>query len=802
MSDAKPNYGLTSRHPNSWAVASVILLPTLYFFLIFHPALIGKKIYGNRTNQEKLATDLDRYSANLSPTAPLFAQYPEMLHPDYHLLYEPSNQEIQKAYRNGRLPLYNPHRLLGTALWGSPVADPANPLSLLLLWFSTDTVHLIKLYLYTLIAFAGVYWCGISILDAQHVPALTGATIYILNPFMYYMYHWAGLCRVMALVPAIFCVVHLFLMRPRFLYLALLEVLVAWVLVINQLQALLYFILFLLLWMVLALTLRVYKLRAIKRRFCLLLLTGAGGCALSWGYTRYLFERGLALARQTHSQADLGKHLVSVRPLVSMWLDAGVLKQGRWEASLLYFPVTVMGVLVAAAILKGHWTNRCRVALAVAFGVVSFHCFVRPLHDPLYWIHLPLYTLNFEQWRVVYLFYFCIALTVAVAMTTLLERGAAKLPVDRPRRILGASLFWGAAAACASLGVLLVLHGRRGFLLIAAFFGFLILGLGFRRHFSSGHAILLSLSIASACLYLPMTRVPFYDRAEQTDAAVTSASPTLDPRVIRLLDLSKMSSFSWELLWYNDASFAMSRRDGLTGYDTALQRNEARLFSVFYSPSLQDTRQSNPYLKYGVRSSIVWPDAQGILDDRNQLSAVNEARLRVLGVGDILWKNRIPGIRQARWDARFLAWDQELTASSAISLLPETEPQEVAALFSNRASENAARRIVRGLQSASVRVDDSSGNYQATLPAQSGLVIIAFNIGKFYRAYLDGIAIPFLDGTDLPVLLVRKSNSHPAVLELRPETGPVWRTAVAGIAVGLFLLLSIWKLGRFDGGHE
>ena len=89
-----------------------------------------------------------------------------MLHPDYHLLYEPANIEIQKALRNGRIPLYNPHRILATPMWGSPVADPANPLSLLLLFFSTDATHLIKLYIYMLIAFAGVYFCATSILGS------------------------------------------------------------------------------------------------------------------------------------------------------------------------------------------------------------------------------------------------------------------------------------------------------------------------------------------------------------------------------------------------------------------------------------------------------------------------------------------------------------------------------------------------------------------------------------------------------------------------------------------------------------
>ncbi len=142
----------------AYARIPLVLLPTLYFVLIFWPAIGGGKTYGNRPNQQKLGIELNSYYSNLPPQAPLFARVPELLHPDYELLYQPSAREIQKAFRNGRLPLYNPHRLLGTLLWGSPVADVANPLSLLLLFCSTEHVHLIKIYVYTVLAFLGVYF--------------------------------------------------------------------------------------------------------------------------------------------------------------------------------------------------------------------------------------------------------------------------------------------------------------------------------------------------------------------------------------------------------------------------------------------------------------------------------------------------------------------------------------------------------------------------------------------------------------------------------------------------------------------
>ena len=190
------------------------LLPSVLFVIIFRNALFAGKTYGNRLNQQQLAIELGSYYSHLAPDAPLFTRKPEILHPDYHLLYEPAALEVQKAFQNGRLPLYNPHRLLGTPLWGSPVVDAANPLSLLLICFSPDRVHLIKIFIYTIVSFTGVYFCAISIFDATPVPAAIGASLYLLNPFMYYMYHWAELYGVVALVPALFCVIHVCLTCP------------------------------------------------------------------------------------------------------------------------------------------------------------------------------------------------------------------------------------------------------------------------------------------------------------------------------------------------------------------------------------------------------------------------------------------------------------------------------------------------------------------------------------------------------------------------------------------------------------
>lgn len=786
-----------------WVNVSMVLLPSLYFFLIFRPALIGGKMYGNLPDQEKLALDPGNYDSGITTDTPLFTREPEMIHPDYHLLYEPAAKEIQNAFREGRLPLYNPHRLLGTALWGSPVADPANPLSLLLLFFSTGAVHLIKLYIYSLLAFAGVYWCATSILGARPVPALVGASLYLLNPFMYYMYHWAQIYGVMALAPVILYVLHRYLIRPRFFDLVWIEALVAWVLLINQLQALLYFVLFLFLWMLLAFPLRVYDWRTAWRRLSLVLIGAAGGCALSWGQTRYLLERGLDLARSAHSPADLAMQwprLLDLSRLPHMWQFAAAII-GHYDAAVVYFPVTVIGLLIASAAVRGSWTNRCRVMLIAALAIVGFHCFVRPLHAPLYWIHLPLYSLSWEQWRVVYIFYLCLGLAVAVAMTLLLEESPSRASsslwtnVSRWLKIVCGTVCLAAAMDYGSMTIFPVLAtGVRGSQLAAACAGFAVLGVGLLRRFSQGHAIALGTAIVAGALSLPMTRIPFYDPPAQPASIPSGASTELAPRVIHLRDISSIRNPPPELLWYNDASMVMFSRNGLTGYDTALQKNEAQLFSLFYSPALQTMRQSSPFLKYGVQSSIVWPDAQGTLSE-GKLGAINAARLRVLGVGHILWSDQIDGLPQARWDPQFSAWDHDLVPASTINLLPDIEPEDIVALFSDHASEETAQRIQARLQPAPVHIEDS-GSYRAELPAKSGLVVVALNIGQFYRAYLNDAAIPFYAGHNLPFLLARKSSTQASVFTLRPDTGGIWRTTATGIAIGLGLLAFLGRLSK------
>ena len=207
------------------------------FFLVFWPAIVEGKHYGNRINHEQLAIQLNAYVPE-SPDdpRPLLAKAPEMLHPDYELLYQPSSRAIQSALRNGRLPLQNPHRILGTPLWGSPVADPANPLSLALLFLTPEQTHLLKLYVYFLLSFAGIFLTCTQVFECRTLPALAGACIYVLNPFMYYGYHWTALIGVVSLVPLVFYAVHTFLTKPSWWYLALIQGLIAWMLLINQIQ--------------------------------------------------------------------------------------------------------------------------------------------------------------------------------------------------------------------------------------------------------------------------------------------------------------------------------------------------------------------------------------------------------------------------------------------------------------------------------------------------------------------------------------------------------------------------------------
>jgi hypothetical protein len=774
----------------------LIALPTFYFLIIFWPAIFEGKVYGNLPNQQKLSIELENYkvAVDVPRDAPLGERLPQILHPDYHLLYEPANREIQNAFRHGRLPLYNPHRLLGTPLWGSPVADPANPLDLLLLFLSTNAVQLIKLYLYTLIGFAGTYWAAVAVFDSRRVPALTGASMYVLSPFAYYMYHWSNIYGVMALVPAIFCAAHLYLTGPRFRYLALLQFLTAWALVINQVQALLYFGIFFAFWLLLALALRVYAWRTAIRRLAMLGIAAAGGAALTWGFTRFLLERAGDLARNPHTLADLATQrpfLVDLNRLFQMWMGAGILSFWHYDAALIFFPITIVALWIAAAAVGWRQATRCRIALAIALGAIGFHCLIRPLDAALYWIHLPLYNLNWERWRAIYLFYLCLGWSVAAAMTMVFEAKPASTAWMRGRRIALAGLFFVAAWACLMLSALIFLRiGSGGAFPLAAAVGFVILGLGLRRGFSEQAGVLFAATIVGACLYLPATRVPFYTRT-----AVPASAP-VGPRTMRLLDLSALADPSWEFLWYNDAPLAMFGMNGVTGYDTALEKSEARLFSVFASPQTQAIQRTNPDLKFGIASSIAWPDAKGVLTAEGGLTAINEARLRVLGVRDLLWKRPIPGPGEPAWNATFREWQSELADSSPINFLFDPTAVNLASLFQPDASDAAARRILEQMKPVPLRYDEASGAYETSLPGGPGGAVIAFHIGRFYRAYLNGAPVAFDESSNSPLLFVKKPSSNPATLILRPDTGPIWRAAIIGLALGLALLAACYWIGR------
>lgn len=770
----------------------LILLPTFYFLLIFWPAIWGGKMYGNRPNQEKLATELNSYS--VSPNSSLLARMPEMLHPDYELLYQPTNKEIQKAFRNGRLPLYNPHRLLGTVLWGSPVADAANPLSVFLLFFSPERVHLLKIYVYILLAFIGVYLCATLISNAAPIPALIGASVYVLNPFMYYMYHWVGLLGVVSLVPLLFCLTHLCLVRPRFLFLALVQILFAWMLLINQVQVLLYFFVFLALWIIVALGLKVYSLPMLLRRLPVLVLSTLGGIALSLGYTRYLFEAGIGLARQPHSYqafSEFWPALVQLRLLLFMWVNAMPLDFWHYDSALVFFPVVVLAVIVVTAFGVRKLLTRTHAALAVILWVLVIHCFVRPLHYPLYLVHLPLYNLNWEHWRVVYLFYFTLSLVTAFSITLL--SGAEK--VERWRFF--AIAFTVGAGLYAYVSVItLTAHADRVVLPLTAMLGLLILSHAFFRHFSQRHVIALGACVVAACLYLPMTRVPFYRAEGNRNSASPSATVADLTRSMRLIALDQISQPKGEYLWFNDSVMAMFSRNGATGYDTALQQREANLFSSFYSPNLRYLRSVNPFLKYGVQSSIVWPEADGILTGSETLGGVNEARLRLLGVGSLLWNRRIGNLAEPRWNSVLQSWEHLLPSSSPINLLPDTSAADIARLFSGSADVALADRVLSKHQPAALRFDEKSGSYRAELPAESGLVLIAYNFGRFYKPFLDG-APALAEATELPFLLVWKRNPAPAVLDLRPQTTGIWITTLAGLSLGLLITAAVkWHCAK------
>ena len=381
----------------------VVLLPTLYFVIVFWPAIGRHLTYGNFVNQRQLAVDLNRYGSEPS-SAQLSARQPELLHPDYHLLYEPAAEAIQRAYRSWRIPLYNDRRMFGTQIWGSPVADPANPLTLLLIFLSTDTVHLVKIYVYTLVAFWGVFACCTRIVKAGLIAALVAASMYVLNPFEYYFYHWSSIYGVTAILPAILLAMHLYLLRPSFPRFASLEILTGWVLVINQLQVVLYFVIFLSLWLLVALILDVYPRANFAKRLCFVLLAPIGGLFLSLGQTWYVIANSSALTRQAHTYAQFraaGPELFSVRPLIALWLNVFPLDRLHYDARLFFVPLLAIGVVILYVFNQWRSFDPSIRLVACMATLLSVHFFITPLHYPLYAVHLPLYTLNPEHWRAI-----------------------------------------------------------------------------------------------------------------------------------------------------------------------------------------------------------------------------------------------------------------------------------------------------------------------------------------------------------------------------------------------------------------
>jgi hypothetical protein len=560
---------------------------------------------------------------------------------------------------------------------------------------------------------------------------------------------------------------------------------------------LLYFFLFLGLWIVIALSFGVYSFRQILRPALLIGLGLLGGVAFSLGYTRYLLDAGAELARQPHNYQTYSyfwPRLLDARLLLLMWANAGPLTFWHYDANMIFFPVTVLGAIVAAALGARGALTRYHAALGLILLILAVHCLVQPLHYPLYLLHLPLYNLNWEHWRVVYLLYFAVSLAAASAITSLL-RG-----FETKRRRFFAMYFAGLVGLYAFWSATDLTHLDRIIVPFTAMLGFGVLAHAATRQLSRGHVAALGTCMIAGCLYLPVTRVPFY-RAGPDSSVVRQAEISLNTtRSMRLIGSGQIAKAQGELLWFNDSVMAMFSRNGLTGYDTALQRREARLFSCFYSPDLETFRSQNPFLHFGVQSSIVWPDADRVLEGGKTLGAINEARLKLLGVDSLLWNERIVNLPAPRWDPEFKSWNHPLPTASTVSLLEGANPADVARLFSGAGDNLLAERILSHRQAANVRFDEGSGNYSAELPTGAGLVMIAYNVGRFYKPFVDGAAVN-VEPTALPFLFVWKQNSQPSVLELRPQTKAIWITALAGLILGSLIMGGLkWQCSQAGRG--
>jgi hypothetical protein len=268
---------------------------------------------------------------------------------------------------------------------------------------------------------------------------------------------------------------------------------------------------------------------------------------------------------------------------------------------------------------------------------------------------------------------------------------------------------------------------------------------------------------------------------------------------MRLIGFDQIAQPKGEYLWFNDSVMTLFSRDGATGYDTALQRKEADLFATFYSPNLRRLRSTQPLLRYGVQSSIVWPEAEGVLGAGDRLGKVNLARLQLLGVGHLLWSRRIANLVEPRWDKTFQLWDHSLPSSSPVSLLRDVESGDVARLFSDAADDALADRILGRRQAAAEYISEESGAIRSILPTVSGLVVIAYNLSRFYQPLVNGSPPP-LESTSLPFALLRKTTEPAAVMELRPRTRGIWMMMSAGLSLGGLTMAVIWWFSRSSAG--
>ena len=373
-----------------------------------------------------------------------------------------------------------------------------------------------------------------------------------------------------------------------------------------------------------------------------------------------------------------------------------------------------------------------------------------------------------------YLLYLTLALFLSAALTSLADK---RLVIDVEKAKFCALLCVFAGVVLGSIGVSSVF--RSPVIPLSTLIGIAVLSHGFIRGFRVRHIAVCGVCIVAGCLYLPSTRVPFYDPAGKT----LIQDPKLSGRTLRLLDSSEILGAHWEHLWYNDSVMTLFGRKGLSGYDTAMQRSETGIFSLWYSPALRQYIDRTFLLKYGIQSSIAFPDADGILDRDGKLGIVNRARLTFLGADKLLYHQQIRGLPTPQWDSEFGSWSHTLDEASPVNFFRHAEPEQLSLLFSEKASAHTAAMLLQDGERLTVEFDNRTGDYRANLPGRSGLVLIAYNLRAHYDAYVDGRLIEPIAVKNLPFVLLRIPAGG-ITMELRPRTWPIKTLGCIGVIIG------------------